>query len=234
MSIHIGATPGDIAETVLLPGDPLRAQFIAEKFLTGAKCFNTVRNMLGYTGTTARGNKVSVLGAGMGMPMLSIYVHELINEYSAKRLIRVGSCGALQPDVKLHDVILASAASSDSALNLRRFKGMSFAPTADFQLLSQTYAAAGKLNIPVRVGNVLSTDLFYQEDEPDEWKFWAKYGVLAVEMETAELYTVASRKRVQALSVLTVSDSLVTHQNLTAAEREKSFTDMIKLVLEVV
>ncbi len=234
MSIHVGAKPGDIAETVLLPGDPLRAQFIAEKFLKGARCITTVRNMLGYTGTTAQGHTVSVLGAGMGMPMLSIYAHELINEFGAKRLIRVGSCGAIQANIKLHDVILAVGASSDSALNLRRFKGMSFAPTADFQLLSRAYDAAGKLNIPAHVGNVLSTDSFYHEDEPDEWKLWAKYGVLAVEMETAELYTVASRKQMQALSVLTVSDSLVTHQKLSPEEREQSFTDMIRLVLEIV
>jgi purine-nucleoside phosphorylase len=230
----VGAKPGDIAETVLLPGDPLRAQFIAEKFLKGARCINTVRNMLGYTGTTAQGQTVSVLGAGMGMPMLSIYAHELINEYGAKRLIRVGSCGAVQPNVKLHDVILAASASSDSALNLRRFKGMSFAPTADFKLLSKAHSTAEKLGIPVHVGNVLSTDLFYHEDEPDEWKLWARYGVLAVEMETAELYTIGSRKQIQALSVLTVSDSLITHQKLSSEEREQSFTDMIRLVLEIV
>jgi purine-nucleoside phosphorylase len=234
MSIHIGAQQGEIAETVLLPGDPLRAQFIADKFLSSVKSVNTVRNMLGFTGATARGKNVSVLGTGMGMPMLSIYAHELVNDYGAKRLIRVGSCGSLQADVKLRDVILAIGACSDSAMNSRRFNGMSFAPIADFQLLSQAHESARKLKIPVRVGSVLSTDMFYHEEDPDGWKLWAKYGVLAAEMETAELYTVAARKQVQALSVLTVSDSLVTHQHLSAPEREKSFTDMIKIALEIV
>jgi len=234
MSIHIGAKPGELAGTVLLPGDPLRAQFIAGKFLTNAKNINTVRNMLGFTGTTAGGRKVSVLGAGMGMPMISIYIHELINDYGAKRLIRVGSCGSVQADVNVRDVILASGACSDSAINRKRFNGMSFAPTADFTLLSTAHEAARKLTIPVRVGTVISTDLFYDEEHPDDWKLWAKYGVLAAEMETAELYTVAARKRVQALSVLTVSDSLVTNEHLTAEERETRFTDMIRIVLEVV
>lgn len=234
MSVHLGAQPGDIAETILLPGDPLRARFIAETFLSGVSCVSTVRNMLCFTGTTDRGKKVSVLGTGMGMPMISIYVHELINDYNAKWLIRVGSCGALQPDIKLRDVILATGSCSDSAMNLRRFKGMSFAPVADFQLLYSAYEAARTLKIPVRVGNVLSSDMFYHEDNPDGWKLWAKYGVLAAEMETAELYTVAALKRVQALSVLTVSDSLVTGQHLSAIEREQTFTDMMKIVLEIV
>lgn len=233
MSIHIGAAPGDIAETVLLPGDPLRAQFIAETFLSGASRVNSVRNMLGYTGATALGKKVSVIGTGMGMPMLSIYVHELINTYGAKRLIRVGSCGALQADIKLHDVILAAGSCSDSAMNLRRFKGMSFAPIADFVLLCRAHDAARTLKIPVRVGNILSTDRFYHEENPDDWKLWATYGVLAAEMETAELYTVAARKGVQALSVLTVSDSLVTHEKLTPRERERAFTNMITIALEI-
>lgn len=234
MSIHIDAKPGDIAETVLLPGDPLRAQFIARTFLTNVRQVNAVRNMLGFTGTTARGKKISVLGTGMGMPMISIYVHELINDYGAKRLIRVGSCGALQADIALRDVILALGSCTDSAMNLRRFKGMSFAPTADFQLLYSAYEAARALKIPVRVGSVLSGDSFYNEENPDDWKLWAKYGVLAAEMETAELYTVAARKKVQALSVLTVSDSLVTSQHLSAIEREQTFTDMVKIVLEIV
>ena len=234
MSIHIGAQQGDIADTVLLPGDPLRARFIAEKFLNGVKSVNTVRNMLGFTGTTVNGKRVSVLGAGMGMPSISIYAHELINDYGAKRLIRVGSCGALQADIKLRDVILAMGACSDSAMNLKRFNGMSFSPLADFHLLSQAHQAARKLNIPVRVGSVLSTDMFYHEESPDDWTLWAKYGVLAAEMETAELYTVAARKQVQALSVLTVSDSLVTREHLSAEEREKTFTEMIRIVLEIV
>jgi purine-nucleoside phosphorylase len=234
MSVHIGSQPGDIAETVLLPGDPLRARFIAETFLSSVSCVSTVRNMLCFTGTTDRGKKASVLGTGMGMPMISIYIHELINDYGAKRLIRVGSCGALQADIKLREVILATGSCSDSAMNLRRFKGMSFAPVADFQLLYSAYEAARMLKIPVRVGNVLSSDMFYHEDNPDDWKLWAKYGVLAAEMETAELYTVAARKRVQSLSVLTVSDSLVTSQHLSAAERERPFADMVRIALEIV
>ena len=234
MSVHLSARPGEVAETVLLPGDPLRAQFIAQTFLTNVSQVNTVRNMLGFMGTTARGKRVSVLGTGMGMPMISIYVHELINDYGAKRLIRVGSCGTMQADIKLRDIILASACCSDSAMNLRRFKGMSFAPTADFQLLYSAYEAARTLKIPVRVGSVLSSDSFYNEENPDDWKLWAKYGVLAAEMESAELYTVAARKQVQALSVLTVSDSLVTSQHLSAVEREQTFTDMVKIVLEIV
>ena len=234
MSVHLGAQPGEIADTVLLPGDPLRAQFIAQTFLTNLSQVNTVRNMLGFTGTTARGKRVSVLGTGMGMSMISIYTHELINDYGATRLIRVGSCGAIQADIKLRDVILVSGCCSDSAMNLRRFKGMSFAPTADFQLLYSAYEAARTFMIPVRVGSVLSSDSFYNEENPDDWKLWAKYGVLAAEMESAELYTVAARKRVQALSVLTVSDSLITGQHLSAVEREQTFTDMVKIVLEIV
>jgi purine-nucleoside phosphorylase len=233
VSIHIGAQPGDIAETVLLPGDPLRAQFIAETFLKNVSQVNSVRNMLGYTGTTVHGKRVSVLGAGMGMPSISIYAHELVKEYGAKRLIRVGSCGSFQADIKLHDIILVAGACSDSAMNLRRFKGMSFAPVADFNLLCEAHDAAHKLKIPVRVGNVLSTDLFYHDEDPDDWKLWAKYGVLAAEMETAELYTVAARKGIQALSVLTVSDSLVTHEKLTTGDREKTFTNMIAIALEI-
>ena len=234
MSVHIGAQPGDIAETVLLPGDPLRAKFVAETFLSNVRCISTVRNMLGFTGTTAHGKKTSVLGTGMGMPSISIFTHELINDYGARRLIRMGSCGSLQADVNLRDIILAIGSCSDSAMNLRRFKSMSFAPTADFELLYQTYQAAHRLNIPIRVGNILSTDMFYHEEDPEHWKLWAQYGVLAAEMETAELYTIAARKRVQALSVLTVSDSLITQQHLTAQEREQTFTDMMRLVLEVV
>lgn len=234
MSIHIGAQTGEIAESVLLPGDPLRAQFIAERFLTQATCVTRVRNMLGFTGLTKAGKKVSVVGTGMGIPSISIYAHELINDYKAKRLIRIGSCGAMKPDIKLRDVILAAGASTDSAVNLKRFRGMSFAPLADFGLLLQAYHAASNLKIPVHVGSVLSTDLFYQEHNPDEWQLWPQYNVLAAEMETAELYTIAARKGVQALSVLTVSDSLVTHNHLTAEEREQTFTDMVKLVLQIV
>ena len=234
MSVHIGARAGDIAETVLLPGDPLRAKFVAETYLSDVRCVSTVRNMLGFTGTTTHGKRATVLGTGMGMPSISIFTHELINDYGARRLIRMGSCGSLQADINPRDIILAIGACSDSAMNLKRFKNMSFAPTADFELLLRTTQAAHKLDIPIRVGNILSTDMFYHEENPDHWKVWAQYGVLAAEMETAELYTIAAKKHVQALSVLTVSDSLVTQQHLTATEREKTFTDMMRLVLDVV
>ncbi len=237
MSMHIEAALGQVAETVLLPGDPLRAKFIADNYLSDVKIFNKVRNMLGFTGFTAKDKRISVMGTGMGIPSLSIYVHELINSYDVKKLIRVGSCGALQEDIALKDVILAQGACTDSAVNKRRFKGMDFAPLADFNLLYQAFEAANGLNMPVKVGNIIATDLFYDQENPDDWQLWAKYGVLAVEMETAELYTKAAynwRKQVQALTILTVSDSLVTKQQLSADERATTFTDMIKIIMEIV
>lgn len=233
MSVHIAARSGDIAETVLLPGDPLRAQWIANTFLQDVACYSTVRNMLGFTGTSPGGDKVSVQGAGMGMPSLSIYVHELINDYGVKRVIRVGSCGALQKHIGLRDVVMAVGACSDSALNKRRFKGMDFAPVADWQLLHQAYEAATRLNIPVRCGNIFATDRFYDEVNPDDWQLFADFGVLAVEMETAELYTVAAKKKVPALTILQVSDNLVTKEHLSAEERERSFSDMVRIALEL-
>nr|MBP7494831.1 purine-nucleoside phosphorylase [Spirochaetales bacterium] len=186
MSIHISAKPAEIAETVLLPGDPLRAEFVAKTFLKDARCYNRVRGMLGFTGTY-QGKRVSIQGTGMGMPSLGIYVHELIQSYGARRLIRIGSCGTLQEEIQLRDVILATSASTNSAMNRLRFKGMDFAPTADFHLLLQAWQSAERLGIPVRVGSILSSDTFYDE-EPDAWKLWAEYGVLAVEMESAALY----------------------------------------------
>lgn len=237
MSVHIAATHGQVAETVLLPGDPLRAKFIADNYLRNVKCFNIVRNMFGFTGVTAKNKRISVMGTGMGMPSLSIYVNELINSYNAKTLMRVGSCGALQEDVGLKDIILAQGCCTDSGINKKRFKGMDFAPLADFNLLCQAYAAASHLGIQVKVGNILATDLFYDKENPADWQLWAKYGVLAVEMETTELYTQAAyywRKQVQALTILTVSDSLVTGHHLSAEEREKTFTDMVKIIMEIV
>jgi len=231
MSTHLGAKPGDVANTVLLPGDPLRAKYIAENMLENAICYNEVRGMLGFTGTY-QGKKVSVQGTGMGIPSVSIYVNELISSYNAKTLIRIGTCGAIQPDLKLKDVILAMAASTDSGFNKIRFKGMDYAPTASFPLFKKAYDVALKKGIKVRVGNILSGDTFYQDD-PDEWKLWANYGVLAVEMETAALYTLAAKFKVEALTILTVSDSLVTGEEEAAEARQTSFTQMAEIALEI-
>lgn len=231
MSIHIGADNGEIAETVLLPGDPLRAKYAAEKYLENVKQYNNVRGMLGFTGTY-KGKKISVQGSGMGIPSISIYAHELINDYGVKNLVRIGSCGAMQDSIALRDVIFALSASTDSSTNKLRFKGMDYAPTVDFDLLSKAAAAAEKQDMAYSVGAILSTDLFYG-DEPEEWKLWASYGVLAVEMETAALYTIAAKFGVRALTILTVSDHLKTKEMLTAQERETSFNNMITIALEM-
>ena len=230
MSIHIGAQKGEIADFVLLPGDPLRARYVAENLLEDAKCYNEVRGMYGFTGTY-KGRRISVQGTGMGIPSLSIYVHELINMYGVRHLVRIGSCGGLQADIDLRDVLLAQCASSDSSMNRIRFDGMDFAPGASFTLLKAAYDQAEALNVPVKVGNILSTDTFYGED-PDSWKLWARYGVMAVEMESSALYTLAARFGVHALSILTVSDNLVTGNATSSEEREKTFTSMMTLALE--
>jgi len=232
VSIHIGAKPGDIAPSVLLPGDPLRAKFIAETFLQDATCFNEVRGMLGFTGS-CNGKQVSVMGTGMGVPSHMIYVNELIAEYDVKTLIRVGTCGALQPDLELGDVVLAMSASSDSQINRLRFSGMDFAPTASFELLLQAYQAAKDKGINVRAGSILTSDTFYHDD-PDSWRLWADFGVMVVEMETAGLYTLAAKYGVDALSILTVSDNLSTGARSTSQEREKTFTQMMDIALDVV
>lgn len=230
MSIHIGAQKGDIADTVLMPGDPLRAKFVAETFLENPVCYNEVRGMLGFTGTY-RGKKISVQGSGMGQPSLSIYANELLREYGVKRIMRIGSCGSLQADVKIRDIILAMSSSTDSAINRITFRGMTFAPTADFNLFNGAVKTAAELGIAVRGGNVLASDIFYNND-PEEWKIWAGHGVLAVEMESAALYTLAAQYGAQALTILTVSDSLVSHEETSSEEREKTFTDMMTLALE--
>ncbi|KLU65240.1 purine nucleoside phosphorylase DeoD-type [Desulfosporosinus acididurans] len=230
MSIHIGAKEGEIARTVLLPGDPLRAKFIAETFLQDVVCYNEVRGMFGFTGTY-QGKRVSVQGTGMGMPSISIYVNELITEFKVQNLIRIGTCGAMQEDIHLKDVILAMSTSTDSNMNKLRFNNMDYAPTANFSLLMKAYNNAQKLGVPVRVGNILSTDTFYG-DEPDDWKHWAKFGVLAVEMEAAALYTLAAKFNVRALGIMTVSDSFITHEITTSEERQKTFRNMIEIALE--
>lgn len=230
MSIHIGAKPGEIAEAVLLPGDPLRAQFMAEKYLSEAVCHSRVRGMLGFTGLY-KGKRVSVQGTGMGIPSISIYAYELINEYGARRLIRIGTCGALHEAIGLGDVLLALAASTDSAINRLRFGGADFAASASFELLLRAYEIARARKVPVRVGTVLTSDTFYADD-PDFWKLWARYGVLAAEMETAALYTIAAGCGAQALSILTASDSLVTHASATTEQRQQGYTAMMEIALE--
>lgn len=232
MSVHLEAKPGEVAETVLLPGDPLRAKFVAETFLENPVCYNNVRGMMGYTGSY-KGRRVSVQGTGMGMPSQGIYVHELINFYGAKRVIRIGSCGTLQKEIALREVLLAMSASTNSSMNRLRFGGMDYAPTADFGLLLRARDAAAALGIPVRAGNILSSDTFY-DDDPDAWKLWAGYGVLAVEMETSILYTLAAKFRVEALSILTVSDNIPLGTAVSSADRQSSFRDMVRLALELV
>lgn len=230
MSIHIGAQKGEIAEVVLMPGDPLRAQFIAENYLEGAKRYNEVRGMYGFTGIY-KGSRVSVQGSGMGIPSISIYAHELINEFGVRRIIRIGSCGSLQKKVKVRDMVFAMAASHDTGINDRRFPDMTYAPTADFELLEKAVGEARKKGISFHVGNILSTDTFYNDDT-ELWKQWAAFGVLAVEMEGAALYTLAGKFGVQALTMLTVSDHLVTGELTTSEERQKTFTDMMEVALE--
>lgn len=231
MSTHIGAEQGQIAPTVLLPGDPLRAKHIAETMLQDVFCFNEVRGMLGFTGQYGD-KRVSVMGSGMGIPTLSIYIHELVTEYQVKTLIRVGTCGAMQPELKVGDIVLPMTSSTDSHINKIRFQGMDFAPAANFDLLLKAYEAAKRRRARVFVGSLFSSDTFYK-DEADWWVKWAEYGVLACEMETTGLYTLAAKFKVDALSVLTVSDSLVTGESATAMQREKNFPLMAEIALEI-
>lgn len=231
MSVHIAAKQGEIAETILLPGDPLRAKWIAETFFENPICFNEVRGMLGFTGTY-NGKKVSVMGTGMGVPSISIYAHELITEFKVKNLIRVGSAGSYQKDIKIRDIVLAMAASSNSGVNELRFGGADYAPTADFGLFIKAVETAKKKNIPIKAGNVFTSDEFYADDF-ESYKKWSKFGVLCVEMESAGLYTVAAKHNVNALSILTISDSLVTGERTTSKERETTFKGMVKIALEL-
>lgn len=233
MSIHINAKRCKIAKTVLLPGDPLRAKYIAKNFLKDIICYSTVRNMLGYTGKTLDGKrKISVQGSGMGMPSLSIYVNELINFYKVERIIRVGSAGSLKKEINCRTIILAMASCSDSAMNLERFPiGTTFTPIADWDLLIKAFKIAKTLNIKnLIVGNNFATDKFYGSKS---WPKFADYGVISIEMETAELYTLAAKNNIKALSILTISDNLVTKESLSFEEREKTFSDMIKIALRL-
>lgn len=231
MSIHIGAKENTVADTVLLPGDPLRAKHIAENILENAVCYNEVRGMYGYTGTY-KGKKVSVQGTGMGIPSISIYVNELISNYNVKNLVRIGTCGSYTEDIKLRDVILAMSASTDSSINRIRFNGLDYAPTASFKLLRKAYDIAREKGIDTKVSGILTSDTFYHDD-PDHWKVWVRYGIKAVEMETAALYTIAAKYNVDALSILTVSDCILTGEETTSEDRQKTFTNMVEIALEL-
>jgi len=230
MSIHLEAKPGDYAPVVLLPGDPLRAQYIAHTFLTDAVPVNQVRGALGFTGLF-QGRRISVQSTGMGMPSHAIYVQELIEGYGAKVLLRVGTCGALQEKVRVRDLVLATSASTDSAMLHKAFGGASFAPAADFELLRRSHEVAVRRDLPVWAGGVLTSDTFYAEPE-GWWSVWARHGLLACEMETAALYTLAARFGARALAILSVSDHIITGERTTAEERQTSFGPMIELALE--
>ncbi|HIF9092272.1 TPA: purine-nucleoside phosphorylase [Photobacterium damselae] len=227
---HINAEFGDFAETVLMPGDPLRAKFIAETYLEDAKEVCNVRNMFGYTGAY-KGHKISVMGHGMGIPSCSIYVHELIKDFGVKNVIRIGSCGAVHDDVKLMDVIIGMGASTDSKVNRIRFNNHDFAAIADFHLLETAVSQARSQNVPVRVGNVFSADLFYSP-EVDLFDKMEKLGILGVDMEAAGIYGVAAELGAKALTILTVSDHIKRGEKLSSEDRQKSFNDMMNVALE--
>lgn len=227
MSTHIGAKPGEIAQTILLPGDPLRAKWIAENILEDAFQYNSVRNMFGFTGSY-QGKPVSVQGTGMGAPSIGIYAHELFEEYGVEQAIRVGTSGGLAP-TKLRDVVIAMAASTDSNINRRATNGLDFAPIADYELLEKAVAKARSMGIDFHVGGIASGDLFY--DETDSLEQWQKLGILALEMETSQLYTLAARFRRKALSIVTVSDMMDGSGHTSSEERESGFRNMVDIAL---
>jgi purine-nucleoside phosphorylase len=233
MSLHIGAKEGQIAKSILLPGDPLRAKYIAEQLLEGAEQFNKVRGMYGYTGSY-KGKKVSVMGTGMGMPSHSIYVHELIVDYKVENLVRVGTCGSIQRDLKIGDIVLAMTASTDSQMNRMVFDGIDFAPSANFDLLFSAWQRAQERGMDVDVGGIFSSDAFYNDDNPDWWVILENYGILVVEMETNALYSLAARHKARALSILTVSDNIQTGEQASHKQREQGFLAMAELALDVV
>lgn len=230
MSIHIGAQPGDIAETVLLPGDPYRAKWAAENFLKDARLINEVRGMLGFTGTY-NGNPVTIHGSGMGMPSLSIYANELIRDFGAQTLIRIGSCGGMQKHIKVRDVILAMTSTTLSTPSRGIMRELNYAPCADYALLRAAADSAAARAVPTHVGGIYSSDVFYDE-RPDLNEQMVRHGILGVEMEAAELYTLAARHNRRALAVLTVSDHLLTGEALPSEDREKSFGDMVEIALD--
>ena len=229
MNIHIGADKDDIADVVLMPGDPYRAKWAAETFLTDAKCVHEVRGMFGFTGMW-NGNRVTIQGSGMGMPSMSIYANELIRDFDVQTLIRIGSCGGMQPHVKVRDVILAMTASTVATPSSTIFKDLNFAPCADYGLLAAAAEAAESMDVDVHVGGIYSSDTFYDE-RPDLNKEMQRHGILGVEMEAAELYILAARYGRRALGVMTVSDHLLTGEALPADQRERSFGDMIEIAL---
>jgi|TARA_B110000977_G_scaffold80138_1_gene107345 purine-nucleoside phosphorylase len=229
MTIHIGANKDDIADVVLMPGDPYRAKWAAETFLTGATCINEVRGMLGFTGEW-NGHRVTIQGSGMGMPSMSIYANELIRDFDVQTLIRIGSCGGMQDHVKVRDVILAQTASTIATPSSTIFRELNYAPSADFDLLHKAFHAAEKMDVDVHVGGIYSSDTFYDE-RPDLNKEMQRHGILGVEMEAAELYTLAARYGRRALGVMTVSDHLLTGEALPADQRERSFGDMVDIAL---
>ena len=229
---HINAADGAFAETILMPGDPLRAKYIAENFFENAKEVTNVRNMLGYTGT-CKGMRISVMGSGMGIPSASIYCKELITEYGARCIIRVGSCGAVRTDIKLCDIVIAQGACTNSNVNRIRFRGYDFAAIADFDLLEKAVNSARTHRLPVRVGNLFSADLFYTP-EPEVFEVMARHGVLAVDMEAAGLYGVAAEFGARALAICTVSDIIPTGEQLSSDERQNSFDEMIEIALDSV
>lgn len=230
MTIHIGARPDQIAETVLMPGDPYRARWAAETFLDGAELVNEVRGMLGFTGTY-KGNRVTIQGSGMGMPSLSIYANELISTYNAQTLIRIGSCGGMQPHVAVRDVIIAMSATTITSPSSGIFREVNFAPTAHYDLLAAAVTAAKAKGTRTHVGGIYSSDVFYAE-RPDLDEQMVRHGILGVEMEAAELYTLAARHKRRALAILTVSDHLQTGEALPAEDREQTFGDMVEIALE--
>lgn len=230
MTIHIGAKPGDIAPTVLMPGDPYRARWAAETYLDNTRLVNEVRGMLGYTGTW-RGRPVTIHGSGMGMPSISIYANELIRDYGAKTLIRIGSAGAMQEYINIRDLVLGMAATTLSTPSRGIMRELSFAPTADWSLLNAAWQAASARGVPTHAGNIYSSDVFYDE-RPDLNEQMTRHGVLAVEMEAAELYILAARHKVRALAILTISDHLLTGAAIPSAEREKSFGAMVEIALQ--
>jgi purine-nucleoside phosphorylase len=229
MSTHIGAAPGEIAPVVLMPGDPLRAQWVAETFLDDARCYSKVRGMLGFTGIW-RGHRVSVQGSGMGQPSLAIYVNELFREYAVQSVVRVGSCGALTDSLAIRDVVIASGACTDSSMNRIAFEGLDYAPVADFRLLRAAVEAAESRGTDVHVGLIFSSDSFYAA-RPELVSRMVEYGVLAVEMEASALYTLAAKHGRRALAICTVSDHIVTGEETTSQEREQTFGEMVEIAL---
>ena len=228
---HNNAKEGDFAKTVLMPGDPLRAKFIADNFLTDVVQVNTVRNMFGYTGYY-KGKRVSVMGSGMGMPSIGIYSYELYAFYGVEKIIRIGTCGAYAPECKVFDLIIAQGACTNSSWSHQYALPGTFSAISDFEMLKEAYDIAKENNMNVHVGNILSSDIFYN-DQPEVWKKWAKMGCLGVEMESYALYSNAAYLNKKALCILTVSDSFITHEETTPEQRQTSFKDMMKVALEV-